>query len=83
LLERSIIGILPKARFYPLFESLQHRPESRVIGLDPDGKSDIERITASEEESHGEEISVSWRRGRVNLHSHQPSEPGLNVTLAG
>jgi len=58
LFERSIIGILPKAPLHPLFESLQHRPESRVIVLNPDGNSDIEKTTAPEEEA---------RRGNCGL----------------
>ena len=41
---RSIVGIQPKPPFYPLFESLKHKPESKVTVFRP---SEEEKITGS------------------------------------
>lgn len=40
LTSRRVVGILPKPTFYPLFETLKQRPESRVTLFKPDDETD-------------------------------------------
>ena len=47
---RSVVGIQPKTPFYPLFESLKHKPESKVTLFRP---GEEEKETGSETSEPG------------------------------
>lgn len=65
---RSVVGIQPKPSFYPLFRSLKQDENSKVIIFDPSQlEAKRQKLTAPDGENQSGEISVWWRRGRVEL----------------
>ncbi len=61
---RSIVGIQPKAPFYPLFDSLKQIPGNRVTIFRPGEVEEGKTGSVCE----AEPVLGWWRRGRVEAH---------------
>ena len=57
-------GIQAKPPFYPLLQSLNQDENSKVIIFAP---NQLEKGTAPDSETQSGDISVWWRRGRIEL----------------
>jgi hypothetical protein len=81
LATKSVVGIVPKPAFYPLFESLLDESARKVRVYSPNPEPSQEGTGQSPigaEVGEGQEILSWWRRGRVELGLKH----GLSVLVA-
>ncbi len=73
---KAVVGIQPKPAFYLLFKALKQDEDAKITFFDPNEPAPEQRKALSVE-TQSQEISVWWRRGRVEL----PQERDFSVLL--